>query len=150
MRAPVTLCNEAARHCFEQLKKGGPHAEHHAKAYEAATDCAAICVLTISIHESPQTLFPGTGWPTEIGGPSALGTAVNIAVPAGTNDLIDDFLDDVHGGLIGSSEPGLLSLGSDTSNELMTTLTCNLAVNPDPLVSPLLFSIASDNRCIRR
>lgn len=48
-----------------------------------------------------------------------------------TNDglvaLSDDFLDDVHGGLIGSSEPGLLSLGSDTSNELMTTLTCNLA-----------------------
>ena len=43
-------------------------------------------VLTVSIHESPQTLFPGTGWPTEIGGPSALGTAVNIAVPAGTND----------------------------------------------------------------
>ena len=43
-------------------------------------------VLTISIHESPRTLFPGTGWPTETGGPSAPGTAVNIAVPAGTND----------------------------------------------------------------
>ena len=43
-------------------------------------------VLTISIHESPRSLFPGTGWPTETGGPSAPGTAVNIAVPAGTND----------------------------------------------------------------
>jgi acetoin utilization protein AcuC len=43
-------------------------------------------VLTISIHESPRTLFPGTGFPTETGGPSAPGTAVNIAVPAGTND----------------------------------------------------------------
>lgn len=43
-------------------------------------------VLTISLHESPATLFPGTGWPTEIGGPRALGTAVNIAVPAGTGD----------------------------------------------------------------
>ena len=43
-------------------------------------------VLTVSIHESPATLFPGTGWPTEIGGPKALGTAVNIAVPAGTGD----------------------------------------------------------------
>lgn len=43
-------------------------------------------VLTVSIHESPATLFPGTGWPTEIGGPTALGTAVNIALPAGTGD----------------------------------------------------------------
>ena len=43
-------------------------------------------VLTISIHESPRTLFPGTGWPTETGGPNAPGTAVNIAVPAGTGD----------------------------------------------------------------
>jgi acetoin utilization protein AcuC len=43
-------------------------------------------VLTISIHESPRTLFPGTGFPTETGGPDAPGSAVNIAVPAGTND----------------------------------------------------------------
>ena len=43
-------------------------------------------VLTISIHESPRTLFPGTGWPTEIGGTGAQGTAVNIALPAGTGD----------------------------------------------------------------
>lgn len=43
-------------------------------------------VLTISLHESPQSLFPGTGWPTETGGPSAPGSAVNIAVPAGTGD----------------------------------------------------------------
>lgn len=43
-------------------------------------------VLTVSVHESPRTLFPGTGWPTETGGPSAPGTAVNIAVPAGTSD----------------------------------------------------------------
>lgn len=43
-------------------------------------------VLTLSIHESPRTLYPGTGWSTEIGGPRALGTAVNIALPAGTGD----------------------------------------------------------------
>ena len=43
-------------------------------------------VLTISIHESPASLFPGTGWPTEIGGAGAEGTAVNIALPAGTDD----------------------------------------------------------------
>lgn len=43
-------------------------------------------VLTISLHESPLTLFPGTGFPHETGGPGAPGTAVNVALPAGTGD----------------------------------------------------------------
>lgn len=41
-------------------------------------------VLTISVHESGTTLFPGTGFAGEIGGPDALGYAVNVALPAGT------------------------------------------------------------------
>ncbi len=43
-------------------------------------------VLTISIHQHPATLFPGTGRPTETGGPDAEGSAVNVALPAGTRD----------------------------------------------------------------
>ncbi|POM25569.1 Acetoin utilization protein AcuC [Actinomadura rubteroloni] len=43
-------------------------------------------VLTISLHESPRSLFPGTGFPTETGGPDAIGSAVNIALPPGTSD----------------------------------------------------------------
>jgi len=43
-------------------------------------------VLTVSLHESPLSLFPGTGWPTELGVGAALGTAVNVALPAGTGD----------------------------------------------------------------
>ncbi len=43
-------------------------------------------VLTISMHEHPATLFPGTGRPTETGGPDAEGSAVNVALPAGTRD----------------------------------------------------------------
>ena len=43
-------------------------------------------VLTISIHESGLSLFPGTGFANEIGGPKAEGSAVNIAVPAMTSD----------------------------------------------------------------
>lgn len=43
-------------------------------------------VLTISIHESPRTLFPGTGWPTELGGDDAHGSAINVALPPGTAD----------------------------------------------------------------
>ncbi len=43
-------------------------------------------VLTISLHEGPRTLFPGTGLPTDIGGPGALGSAVNLALPPGVGD----------------------------------------------------------------
>jgi acetoin utilization protein AcuC len=43
-------------------------------------------VLTISVHESGHTLFPGTGQPAEVGGSGAPGTAVNVALPAGTSD----------------------------------------------------------------
>jgi acetoin utilization protein AcuC len=43
-------------------------------------------VLTISMHEHPRTIFPQTGWPQETGGPGAEGSAVNLALPAGTGD----------------------------------------------------------------
>ena len=43
-------------------------------------------VLTVSIHEGPQTLFPGTGFSTETGGPEAPGSAVNLPLPPGTSD----------------------------------------------------------------
>ncbi|MGI8680604.1 MAG: acetoin utilization protein AcuC [Mycobacteriales bacterium] len=43
-------------------------------------------VLTISLHESGRTLFPGTGFPAEVGGPDAEGGSVNVALPAGTGD----------------------------------------------------------------
>ncbi|WP_435299318.1 acetoin utilization protein AcuC [Timonella sp. A28] len=41
-------------------------------------------VLTFSIHQSGASLFPGTGFPTDIGGANALGAAVNVALPART------------------------------------------------------------------
>jgi len=43
-------------------------------------------VLTISLHEHPAYLFPGTGRPSESGGPDAEGSAVNVALPPGTRD----------------------------------------------------------------
>ncbi|MET9430340.1 MULTISPECIES: acetoin utilization protein AcuC [unclassified Streptomyces] len=44
-------------------------------------------VLTVSLHEHPRTLFPGTGWSEETGGTGeAEGSAVNVALPAGTGD----------------------------------------------------------------
>ncbi len=43
-------------------------------------------VLTISLHESPLTLWPGTGRADDIGRNSAAGTVVNVPLPAGTAD----------------------------------------------------------------
>lgn len=43
-------------------------------------------VLTISLHEHPVSLFPGTGLPGEVGTGAGVGYAVNVALPAGTGD----------------------------------------------------------------
>ena len=43
-------------------------------------------VMTISLHETGQMLFPGTGFPDNTGGPGAEGSAVNVALPPGTSD----------------------------------------------------------------
>lgn len=43
-------------------------------------------VLTISLHETGQMLFPGTGFAGDVGGPDAEGFAVNVALPPGTGD----------------------------------------------------------------
>lgn len=43
-------------------------------------------VLTVSLHETPAVLFPGTGFATETGGPDAPGSAVNVALPPGTRN----------------------------------------------------------------
>ena len=44
-------------------------------------------VLTVSIHESGHSLFPGTGFPDELGGPGAEGTKVNIPLDPGTGEI---------------------------------------------------------------
>ena len=43
-------------------------------------------VLTVSVHESGQTLFPGTGHASQTGGEGAVGSVVNVPLPAGTSD----------------------------------------------------------------
>jgi len=43
-------------------------------------------VLTISLHQHPATLFPGTGRSTDVGAPGAEGSAVNVPLPPGTSD----------------------------------------------------------------
>jgi acetoin utilization protein AcuC len=43
-------------------------------------------VLTISLHQHPMTLWPGTGWPAEHGQGEGEGYAVNVPLPPGTAD----------------------------------------------------------------
>ncbi|MCW2724006.1 MAG: acuC [Frankiales bacterium] len=58
---------------------------HHGDGVEAAFYNDPR-VLTISLHESGQTLFPGTGWADQVGGDEAAGSNVNVALPMGTGD----------------------------------------------------------------
>lgn len=43
-------------------------------------------VMTVSVHQSPLSLWPHTGFASEIGRDDATGTAVNLALPPGTDD----------------------------------------------------------------
>ncbi|HEY8656206.1 MAG TPA: acetoin utilization protein AcuC [Candidatus Limnocylindria bacterium] len=59
---------------------------HHGDGVQAAfydTDQ----VLTISLHESGRTLFPGTGFADERGTGRGAGYSINVALPAFTDDL---------------------------------------------------------------
>jgi acetoin utilization protein AcuC len=58
---------------------------HHGDGVQAAF-YADPRVLTISLHEHPATLFPGTGLAMEIGAGEGRGYAANVALPAGTGD----------------------------------------------------------------
>jgi len=40
--------------------------------------------LFISLHQDGRTLYPGTGFPQELGGPNAKGSCLNIPLPPGT------------------------------------------------------------------
>ena len=51
------------------------------KAFEQRSD-----VMTISLHEDPRILFPGTGFADEIGVGAGRGYCVNVPLPPGTFD----------------------------------------------------------------
>lgn len=59
---------------------------HHGDGVEAAfwNDPR---VVTVSVHQSGQTIFPGTGFAQDIGGAQARGSAVNVALPPGVGDV---------------------------------------------------------------
>jgi acetoin utilization deacetylase AcuC-like enzyme len=42
--------------------------------------------LFISLHQDGRTLYPGSGFPEELGGPKALGKTINVPLPPRTSD----------------------------------------------------------------
>ena len=107
-------------------------------------------VLTISLHESGNTLFPWGGFEDEIGEGPGLGYNVNVSLPAGTYD--DSFvmaLDRVVVPLLQAYQPDVivLELGMDalagdplthlclTNNALMDALGRLLRLNKPLLIS---------------
>jgi acetoin utilization protein AcuC len=92
---------------------------HHGDGVQAAF-YADPRVLTISLHESPLSLFPGSGFPEEVGTGKAVGTSVNVALPPGTADA--GWLRAFHAvvpGLLRAFRPQLLvtQCGCDTHHE---------------------------------
>lgn len=74
-------------------------------------------VLTISLHQSGATLFPGTGFVDEIGSGPAAGTSVNVPLPPFTDDAMwIRAFDAVVPPLLHSYQPEVLvtQLGCDT------------------------------------
>lgn len=68
-------------------------------------------VMTMSLHESGETLFPGTGFEDEIGAGEGRGYSVNVPLPVGTYD--EAYLrafDAVAVPLIGAFDPDVIVL----------------------------------------
>ena len=73
--------------------------------------------MTISIHQSGDTLFPGTGGPEEIGEEKGAGYSINLPLPPATNDeTYFDAFNQLVPDLIKKYDPQVLvaQLGIDT------------------------------------
>lgn len=73
-------------------------------------------VLTISLHEGGEYLFPGTGFPEETGGPDAFGSALNVPFfPYTLDDVWHDAFDAVVPAAFSRFAPQavVLQLGAD-------------------------------------
>jgi acetoin utilization protein AcuC len=77
-------------------------------------------VLTVSIHESGRYLFPGSGFPEEVGEGEGFGYSVNVPLPPGTgDDVYMHAFDEVVPPLLSAFKPDALvtQLGADSHSE---------------------------------
>lgn len=74
-------------------------------------------VIHLDLHQDPSTIYPGTGWPWQVGEGAARGTKINILVPPGAGDdvyttLFDEALNLVTN-IYGSPEYVVVDAGFD-------------------------------------
>jgi acetoin utilization protein AcuC len=90
LAAGFCYINDVALACIVLAEKGNRvlyldvdvhHGDGVANAFYERSD-----VMTISFHENPKTLFPGTGFEHEIGRGKGKGYCVNVPLPVGTYD----------------------------------------------------------------
>lgn len=92
-------------------------------------------VLTVSVHQSGRFLFPGTGFPDEIGAGEAKGTSLNVALPAAAgNDAILAAYERIVAPSVRAFAPDVMvtQTGCDTHHaDPLTDLTATLALYPE-------------------
>jgi acetoin utilization protein AcuC len=92
-------------------------------------------VLTISLHESGRYLFPGTGFPDDVGGDGAEGSAANLPLlPGTTGEVWLRAFDAVVEPLVRGFDPDVLvtQLGCDTH---VTDPLAHLALTVDDMAA---------------
>ncbi|MEW4569588.1 hypothetical protein AB1L88_17115 [Tautonia sp. JC769] len=59
MEVCARACNDAARHCLDQLRKGAEKADYHATSVDVTTACQEFCLLSAQLmarHSELQTI----------------------------------------------------------------------------------------------
>jgi len=80
--------------------------------------------LFISLHQDGRTLYPGSGFPLDLGGPNALGKTINIPLPPNTSD--EGFLyviDNVVLPLLADFKPDLIINSAGQDNHFTDPIT---------------------------
>ncbi|MDY7001412.1 MAG: histone deacetylase [Thermodesulfobacteriota bacterium] len=80
--------------------------------------------LFISLHQDGRTLYPGSGFPLDLGGPNALGKTINIPLPPHTSD--EGFLyviDNVVLPLLADFKPDLIINSAGQDNHFTDPIT---------------------------
>ena len=103
-------------------------------------------VMTISLHETGTLLFPGTGFPQDIGGPDAIGDTVNVALPPWTRS--GEWLRAIHAivpPLVRAFEPDVLVTqhGCDT-HRLDPLAHLSVTVDAQRLAAEMLHELAHE------
>lgn len=80
--------------------------------------------LFISVHQNGRTLYPGTGFPHEFGGPSAPGYTLNLPLPPGTSEQgFDTVMERVILPVIEEFEPELIINSAGQDNHYTDPIT---------------------------